>query len=446
MPSDKTNNLSTSMELLKEGEVNAYASISQNPFVRWAKFILTDDRPNGNNERVPLSEFDNLIKTGINMPIKMAEGRIEETHQEAMPLGVITHLKKVFEGGINRIEGLAALWLQERPGDVSYLKTLLDSGKPVDLSWEMGASDKVMAEDGVWDWIGVALKATTVVGNPAYLGRTPIIAIANKNKKTPPEKWSDDYIKSLPDSSFLYIERGGDKDSQGRTSQNNRHFPVKDDKGLYDASKLREVLTEAGKVDLPISVLKSLKQTVATLLAKIDAGANLEDVSKEFADAPLENIVLEEKAVELEELKTKVAELTTELETAKASIADKDKLIKELTDAKAGLEGLTTELDELRTFKSDLDKKAAVEARASSIKNKFTEAGLVKDEAYFNDNMEKLLGLEDTALDFMIQELVSFAKTAEASLNGNRVPLLNGNEVEVSVQDIVKALRERKSK
>lgn len=447
------NNIENTLELLSEIDIpeeilDAEASLMLNPYVRWAKFILTDDQPNGNRERVPFEEFDNLIRSGIHMPIKMAEGRIEDGHEDASPIGVITHLKKIFVDGINRIEGLAALWLNERPGDVSYLKTKIDNGEPVNLSWEMGASEKVLATDGIYDWKGVALKAATVVGIAAYLGRTQITAMAAKKKTE--EKWGQEFIKNLPDSSFLYIERGGSKDLEGRTSPELRHFPVKDDKGLYDESKLREVLVEAGKANLPTPILRSLKQTVTTLLERIAAGASLEEISQVLAAAPLENIILEEETVELEQLKLRVIELEGKLATAEASLKEKDELLTKANDAKAALDtekvAMTTELDELRIFKKEIDDKAAKAEKLVAIKAKFAEASLVKDETYFIENLEKLLGLDDATLDFMIQELSAFTQNAEASLNGKKVPNLHGEAPVTDIHEIVKALKERKSK
>lgn len=438
-----------SEELAKVEFQDAYASIMLNPYVRWAKFTLTDDLPNGNRERVPASEFDNLLISGVHMPIKMAEGRIEDGHEDATPIGVIAHLQKVVEDGVNKIIGLAALWLNERPGDVSYLKSKLDDGDDVNLSWEMGAKDRVLAEDGIYDWFGVSLKAATVVNRPAYLGRTQITAIAAKKKSA--DKWSDEYIKNLPDSSFLYIERGGEKDSEGRTEQRLRHFPVKDDKGLFDESRLKEVLVEAGQSNIPTPVLKSLKRTVATLLEKIEAGASLEEISELDITAPLENNNTEEHTVELEQLKQRVLELEGLLANAQSALQEKETA---LATASASLESLTgekdgmaSELEELRKFKKDIDDEIAKTEKLESIKTKFAEASLVRDEKYFTDNSEKLLAYSDEQLEFMIQELAAFSKTdAEASIKGKKMPNLNGTSGTISTHDIVVALKERKSK
>lgn len=410
----------------------AKAELTLNPHVRWAKFILTDDRPNGNNERVPLSEFDNLISTGVHMPIKMAEGKIAPGHDNATPIGVITNLKKEFVDGVNRIVGLAAMWLSERTSDIEYLKSRIDGGDPVDLSWELGASDKVLAPDGVWDWVGLHMKATTVVGNPAYQGRTRIIAMAAKN--------DDD---NLPDSAFLYVESGGEKDSEGRTTPRSlRHFPVKDDKGLYVQSKLEEVLAEAKASQLPESVLGSVVSTATALLAKIEDGTSLEEIGQAEIAAPQENIVTEELTVELE---ARVKELEDKLAAAETSLKEKDDIIASLNTEKTAM---ASELEGLRTFKSEFDAEVAKAEKMESIKTKFAEAKLNKPSEYFSDNAEKLLKLDEASLDFMVQEFVAFSKLdAQASLEDeNKLPHFTLEGGDIDVHEIAKALRERKSK
>lgn len=437
------------LEFITEDEVTeelgeAFAELAFNPYVRWAKFILTDDQPNGNGERIPIEEFDNLIQSGIHMPIKMAEGRIEAGHDDASPIGVITHLKKEFVNGVNRIVGLAALWLNERPGDVTYLKAKMDEGDEINLSWELGVKEKLV-NAGIVDLIGVTLKATTVVGIPAYLGRTRFLAMASKKK--PEGAWSAGYIENLPDSHFLYIERGGKVDSEGRTNPRTlRHFPVKDDKGLYDESKLREALVEAGKSNIPTPILKSLKKTVITLLERVEAGASLDEVSFGDGSVALENMFMEEDTVELDELKKRVSELEAELATAKASLQEKEQANASLGTEKVAME---TELAELRAFKKEIDDEVAKAEKLDGIKAKFAEAKLDKDEAYFAENSEKLLNLDEGSFAFLLQELSSFSSQAsleDGRTDENRVPNLPGEPAEIDVHQIVKALKERKSK
>jgi hypothetical protein len=166
------------LELVPEQSVDeAFASISLNPKFKWAKFILTDDLPNGNKQRIPAEEFDNIINSGVLAPIKMAEGGINDGHEGAKPIGVISHLKKVG----NKIIGLAALWEKERPEDVAAIKAKADKNEPLNLSWEISYADAQVNEEGISDLHGVVLTSTTLVGIPAYAGRTPIYAVASQN-------------------------------------------------------------------------------------------------------------------------------------------------------------------------------------------------------------------------------------------------------------------------
>jgi len=176
------------VQLLSEADIDSdnkelkesLAAVGMNPTITWAKFILTDNLPNINKQRIPLSEFTNLIKTGIFMPIKKAWYTISSTHDEVYPLGVITNLKheKDETSGAERITGIAGLWSRERPQDIDELKEMAANGEQIDLSWEILYEEAKVAEDGIHDLYGTALKATTIVSNPAYAGRTRIMALA----------------------------------------------------------------------------------------------------------------------------------------------------------------------------------------------------------------------------------------------------------------------------
>lgn len=444
-------NDSNGVELVSEDEVRAtvgdvVASLMLNPLVSWAKFILTDDTPNGNKMRIPVSEFDNIIKSGLHMPVKMAQGKIEEDHSNAEPIGVITHLKKEIVDGVNQIVGLAALWLKERPSDVQYLRSLMDSGKDINLSWEISVGERRASAGGVIDLIGVVMNAATIVGRPAYEGRTRFIAMAAKNRD-----WGKAYIESLPDSSFLYIEKGGELDSEGRTFPRElRHFPIKDDKGLIVASRLKEVLTEADQSELPLSISGDYKLVVATLLEKLEAGVSLEELSSSTITAPLKNKNTEEDNVELEQLKQRVSELEAALEATKNALKEKTDALATVTTEKSSLEtekqATAEELENLRQFKVGIEASNAKVEKLASIKAKFEEAGLVKDEAYFTTNEEKLLGMDEGALEFMIQELSAFAKDdkEEATLkDGKRVPNLHSeNTGTFTIPEIAEGMKE----
>jgi hypothetical protein len=156
----------------------ATSAISVNPLVTFVKFILTDDKPNGNKQMVPKEEFANLIKSGIFMPLKMHLGEIKDGHSESFPIGVITQLKE--EG--DRILGIAALWNKERPEDIELIKTKFANKEPLNLSWEIKYTQSELNETGIEILKDTALRAVTLVGLPAYGGRTPILAVASQEK------------------------------------------------------------------------------------------------------------------------------------------------------------------------------------------------------------------------------------------------------------------------
>jgi hypothetical protein len=61
-------------------------------------------------------------------------------------------------------------------------------------------------------------------------------------------EWSTEYINNLPDSSFLYIEDGGEKDDAGKTTPRSlRHLPYKDAEGNVDLPHLRNAISRLGQ-------------------------------------------------------------------------------------------------------------------------------------------------------------------------------------------------------
>ena len=332
----------------KLGDEDAFASITLNPTLRWLKFILTDDQPNENKQRIPQDEFDNLIKSGVNMPIKMASGDIKDGHDESFAIGVITNLKKV----ANKIEGLAALWSKERPEDIDIIINEFEAGTPPQISWEVPYTEEVKGEDGISVLKGIILRAATLVRSPAYSGRTPILAVAAKtNKPTETDSIKNNKLTKQEDSSMDELE-----------------------------------------------LIKS----------------------------------------QLSEAKEKIAELEGQL--------------KEKVDSFASVE---EELTELRGFKAQVDKDADEATKLASVRTKFTDAEIEKDDDYFAENRERFLSLDEEGLDFMIQEMSAFAKTSVASAqdgddgDNEGIPAVINTDGEVSTGDakaLGRMLRESRQK
>lgn len=79
--------------------------------------------------------------------------------------------------------------------------------------------------------------------------------------------WSTAYVNDLPDSAFLYIEPGGEKDETGRTVPRRlRHFPYRDSDGAIDLPHLRNALARIPQSNLPADVQERLTRKARQLL------------------------------------------------------------------------------------------------------------------------------------------------------------------------------------
>jgi hypothetical protein len=203
------------------------------------------------------------------------------------------------------------------------LKEKRDKNESIDISWELAYSEKNIREDGVEELLGVSMNAATIVGNPAYGGRTPIVAMASKQEE--------------------------------------------------------------------------------------------EEVSEE----------LEKDVIQEESSNDELAELKIKLEEA------------------------NKELEDLRAYKQAVESAKAEEEKFASVKQKFNEAGLELDATYFDERREQLVNLDDSMVEFMIQEMIAFAskqkqekETEQASLQVHKVS--NDAEDEISPKDLGKLFRQLK--
>lgn len=343
----KTHNIvSNIVELSKDDDPKEVtASISKNPTLKWIKFVLTDDAFNINKQRIPKNEFPNLVNTGIHMPIKMAEGAILEGHEYSVPIGTITALAEKE----NSIEGIAALWSREFPEEVKILEEMSKSEKKPQLSWEIMYLDSVAEETGE-ALKDVALRAATIVGMPAYEGRTPILTMASKEKKE-------------------------------------------------------------GEADYKI-------------------------------------VTEEVNTMEIKELEDKIAALEGEKET----------LANTVKELQAAMDALTTERDTLAAFKHEIDASNEKAQKLASITELFTKSGVNLPEDYLTDDAkaEKLLGMDLSQLEFMIQELAVFASSKESaeetasekhSIGTKKtIPNISDKSEELTPKEIAQKMREEREK
>ncbi len=93
--------------------------------------------------------------------------------------------------------------------------------------------------------------------------------------------WTTAFINNLPDSSFLYVEPGGSKDGEGKTTpRSKRHFPYKGPSGAIDLPHLRNAVAR-----IPQSNAPGLNKAALQARARKLLGATHKDRLARLADA-----------------------------------------------------------------------------------------------------------------------------------------------------------------
>lgn len=153
--------------------------------------ILTDFEPNGNKQGIPKSEIDNIIRTALYQPIKIAfDGHKYANHIGANTIGPITKVYAGKDGDRDVIFAEAVLWNVPHAKITSHLKEVF-STKGISSSWEIYYGRSELDENGV-EWLhDCVFGGQCIVQIPAYgPERTRVLAIAeaitNEEKMTNP--------------------------------------------------------------------------------------------------------------------------------------------------------------------------------------------------------------------------------------------------------------------
>ncbi|TFG06610.1 hypothetical protein EU522_01460 [Candidatus Thorarchaeota archaeon] len=86
--------------------------------------------------------------------------------------------------------------------------------------------------------------------------------------------WSRAFINDLPDSAFLYIEAGGSKDDENKTTPRSlRHFPYKNKEGDIDLPHLRNAIARIPQSTLSDSLKEKLQNKAKKILEEIKKSA-----------------------------------------------------------------------------------------------------------------------------------------------------------------------------
>jgi hypothetical protein len=180
--------------------------------------------------------------------------------------------------------------------------------------------------------------------------------------------WTSSYINNLPDSAFLYIESGGEKDGDGKTTPRSlRHLPVKDANGAVDAGHVDAALSRLGQDDTGGSGSDSwLTDTLRSSLTKkaLALRAQLSRKNERAAESsPMELTLTAEQETQVREQLGLTAE--TEL-TGAHVLAAADKRYETAAAKVAELEaGGDAEDERLRKLEEDLkaEKRRSFEQR-----------------------------------------------------------------------------------
>lgn len=135
----------------------------------------------------------------------------------------------------------------------------------------------------------------------------------------------------------------------------------------------------------------------------------------------------------------KIEQLEQEIANLKAQLDERDKELSRKQE----------EVAALLTYKEAQEKAEAELKQWGTVLKKFKEAGIEKEDKYFEDNKSKFMAMPEESLDFMLQELVAFSAKVESSeVKDVKVPALNSdkNSDLSNPTKLGKLLRENKSK
>jgi hypothetical protein len=327
-----------------------------NPLQKQIEFVFTDFLPNKNKEGVREKEADNIIRTGINMPIKVdfRGGKVGD-HPYSIPVGPITSMRRVGD----QVHASAILWKDEFGELADYLEKASASEDGVHFSWELYYGGKSADDDGTTWYDDVVVAGATMVAKPAYAGRTPLLAYA-----------SEDFSNKVED-----LER--------------------------QVAALSEQLSHS-EGEKPMEPVDELKQQVADL---------------------------EKRLVDLEAAKSTEEPVEASDEQQAPDVAT-----------------LQTELEELRLFKSNVEKQQQRDALLASRRDVIKD--VLSDDEY-KAKSDFIAELSDDQFKTFTETLVTAAQKAQkvqSSLRNGIPDPIGGSDGNVTTASLAEALRGARKK
>ena len=148
-----------------------------------------------------------------------------------------------------------------------------------------------------------ALAAAITAEVGATLGEGYQVVLEVKLKEA---EWDTEYINNLPDSSFAFIESGGEKDEDGKTKPRSlRHLPFKDAEGNINKAHLNNALGRLAQTDLSDEAKAAAKKKLC---------AAVKTWNNKHSDDQITSDVCGVEPSNQEQLEAKVTELLARVE------------------------------------------------------------------------------------------------------------------------------------
>lgn len=228
-------------------------------------------RTPGLKQGIKEEDFDEVINTAINMPIKMRYlGRRggAGSHTGSISIGHITGMSKVdLDENTKGLEAEGVLYTYEYPEEVGYLKAAYASNEAPGISYEVRYDpDKSVIESGV-EWIkSLITQAATIVKSPAYGNRTAILALAS-NKELTNEEFTEEVLSIITPEETTNEGGSSNMDEKDKEIQRLTALAAEKELALVDKTTEFDALRtelETVKTDLTTSKTENeaLKRTI----------------------------------------------------------------------------------------------------------------------------------------------------------------------------------------
>lgn len=397
-------------------KTSSQLAVANNPLQSRVEIILTDFEPNLNKQGVPLSERDNIMRSALNMPLKINfDGEDFYGHSGAIPLGPIIKVWDDTHNGRSVIKGEAIIWTEHYKDVAEHIKALFDTG--VGTSWEIYYADSELDSEGV-EWLhDTVFAGTCVVDTPAYgPERTRILAIAEKlgetmgkteaQSKTEAEAEDVSNVDTNVDTAETNVETDININSEvNDAADTNTDTNTDNAASAEEEGNVREDISEAQT--LLFKIYEGLDQLYATTyeIEREQTEANIGTIAEQFAD------LIEKIATRVTEMRASVAELTSEVTTYR---------------------------------NAEAERKAAAEKadKLNSRRTTLAEAGIVYNDESWNTRVETIYAMSDNTFKLYVDDLaIAKSNKTQAEINNPIIPEPVGSSGAPDIKELGAALK-----